>query len=285
MIIGGIVLYNPDVERLLENIKAIYLQVDLVVLVDNGSNSFSQISNVIIEQYEDITFIKNPVNIGIASALNQLMRFGLDNGAEWVLTLDQDSVCPNDIIKNYLKYTDIQNIGIICPIINDRSFGYVNNGIQQEVDYSYIDVCITSASLTSVKAWNDVGGFDETMFIDGVDTDFCLSLKEHGYRIIQCNGVSLLHEIGHNSKIVSILGHVQVVFNHSAFRYYYICRNIIYNNRKHRGNRPSPLRGLITVLFRFLLVLVYENNKIVKSKAIIKGLIAGFKSPIKRGLL
>lgn len=34
------------------------------------------------------------------------------------------------------------------------------------------DECITSGSLTSVEAWQKIGGFDEWLEIDGVDFDF-----------------------------------------------------------------------------------------------------------------
>lgn len=283
MILAGIVLYNPQLERLEENIKSIGPQVDKLVFIDNASVNIHEINNLLDTIQYEFILISNKKNKGIAAALNQLLQYGEQNGAEWVLTLDQDSVCPNNIIEMYLKCDDAHDVGIICPIINDRGFGVLST--PPSSGFRNIEICITSASLTSIKAWRAVGGFDESMFIDGVDTDFCLSLRENGYKILQCQNVELLHEIGHNSKIISICGHKQAVFHHSAFRYYHICRNIIYNNRKHRGNRPSPLRGLITVLYRLLLILAYENNKIAKSKAVFKGLIDGFKSPIYRGQL
>ena len=37
--IAGIVLYNPDLGRLKENIESICKQVDKVILIDNGSDN------------------------------------------------------------------------------------------------------------------------------------------------------------------------------------------------------------------------------------------------------
>ena len=36
---AGIVLFNPSIQRLKENLDAITVQVDFTVLIDNGSNN------------------------------------------------------------------------------------------------------------------------------------------------------------------------------------------------------------------------------------------------------
>lgn len=38
-VLAGIVLYNPEIGRLQENIDAIYQQVDTVLLIENGSSN------------------------------------------------------------------------------------------------------------------------------------------------------------------------------------------------------------------------------------------------------
>ena len=45
MTAAGIVLYNPDVERLHENINGIINQVDALILIDNGSDNIKEIEN------------------------------------------------------------------------------------------------------------------------------------------------------------------------------------------------------------------------------------------------
>ena len=47
-IFAGIVLYNPDIERLKENVDNIINQVSRVILVNNGSENTEE-----IEQYLD----------------------------------------------------------------------------------------------------------------------------------------------------------------------------------------------------------------------------------------
>ena len=47
--IAGIVLYNPDLGRLKENIESICKQVDKVILIDNGSDNIREIEDLIKE--------------------------------------------------------------------------------------------------------------------------------------------------------------------------------------------------------------------------------------------
>ena len=94
-IITGIILYNPDLSRLRENISAILPQVDNVVLVENGSSDITYLKEL---EDEKIELIVNDENMGIAYALNQVMQYAHDNSYEWALTLDQDSVVPPGLV-------------------------------------------------------------------------------------------------------------------------------------------------------------------------------------------
>ena len=102
MILAGITLFNPDVARLEENISSIYGQVDRVICVDNGSDNIKSIEDCVLKNWKNITIIKNGKNEGIAKALNQMFEFAIEQQYEYVLTLDQDSVCPDNIIEEYM---------------------------------------------------------------------------------------------------------------------------------------------------------------------------------------
>src|SRR5699024_6976157 len=56
--------------------------------------------------------------------------------------------------------------------------------------------CITSASCTSIKAWEKIGGFDDWLFIDLVDNEFCKRLVASGYKILRLNHLVLDQEFG-----------------------------------------------------------------------------------------
>ena len=60
-ICAGIVLYNPDIDKLTKNINSIINQVSVVLLQDNGSSNIKEIEKL-INQWENVKLIHNPAN-------------------------------------------------------------------------------------------------------------------------------------------------------------------------------------------------------------------------------
>lgn len=273
-IAAGVVLYNPDLVRLKENIDAISNQVKLLVLVDNNSNNINSIESE-YSGNKNIIIIKNKSNFGIAKALNQIMTFCEEKGYEWVLTLDQDSVCPSNMIEEYSKYIEISDVAIISPIIVDRNTTKSSKEKKHNSSYELIEECITSAALTNVSIWKEISGFDEFMFIDLVDHEYCKRVRLNGKKIIEVNSVVLLHEMGHVTQH-KFFGKEVNVMNHSAFRKYYMARNTLYCAKKHKGF-GSVIYAYIRVLNLILRTLLYEQNKWEKIRKIILGMNHGRK--------
>ena len=266
----GVVLYNPDIKRLQENISSVSQHAAEIVLVDNHSSNQHEIKRAVAE-YSNIYFLANQKNEGIAKALNQICAHTLSRGYEYVITLDQDSVCPPEMFEEYDKLLPNPEIGIICPVIRDR-----NHDLEQLVyaeAYTEISRCITSASLVCLKVWQVVGGFDESMFIDGVDFDFCDRVRQCHYKIIRANSVILLHEIGHIQIRRFLFWKVRVK-NHGAFRKYYIARNTVYLARK-RGSVALYIKAYLQVLKQAGIVLLYETDKKEKLRKMYRGMLDG----------
>lgn len=269
-ICAGIVAYNPDILRLKENIDAICKQVEEVVVVDNSSENVNEIEEI-ISKYDNLSLIKNRKNEGIAKALNQIIIWAKENEYAWALTLDQDSICYDNIISGYMPYTSMEKVGLIICDIEDRNCHLKQKEYKQP--YEVIKKCITSGCLTNVATCVEIGLFDEKLFIDSVDYDMCYSMQEAGYKIINVHFIGLLHEVGRSERH-SILGFEFAVTNHSALRKYYISRNSTYLIKKHKLNKwyeyAVIYRRIFTVLF-------FEQDKKNKCIAILRGIRDGWK--------
>lgn len=267
---AGIVLFNPDIERLEENISAISPQVGSLILVDNGSKNIDDIKKL-IAGYGNITYIRNDDNYGIAKALDQIINKADELGAEWALTLDQDTVCEPDIIEKYDTFTKRakDNVAIITSKYKDRSVE-VDFGMTQE--YEKVSFCITSGAFNNVRCIKAVGGFDEKLFIDMVDYDICYALTRNGYKIIRLNYTGFLHEVGRSTS-KKFFGKDIIIFNHSPLRKYYWVRNSIYLKRKYKLGFRSDVR----VVKRMIQTLLYENDKFHKLKSMFKGVADGYR--------
>lgn len=273
-ILAGITLFEPDIKRLDENLKAILSQVDEVVCIENGSKNVEVIEKFINEKYPEVVLIKNQSNLGIAKALNQIFSYGKNEGYEWVLTLDQDSISPSGMIEEYmyvLSKAAEENIqvGIVSPVVVDRNFDIEIHEKSNANRCEVIDKCITSASFTSVKAWEEVGGFWEYLFIDFVDHDFCAKCQKAQIIILQANRVQLLHELG-NGVHHKFLGRRVTALNHSAFRKYYMVRNwLIYMHVHKNVIDYKSVRN--SYCFFYLKTLLFEKQKIKKMQQMLKG--------------
>lgn len=266
-IYAGIVSYNPELKRLKENISVIQNQISAVVVFDNGSDNIDEIRNLISE-LTNVEFIRSEKNLGIAGALNQLMQWGYEKGYDWMLSLDQDSVCEKDFVAGMTPYLTIEkNLGVVAPVIVDRNVGVVGHNPKSE--YAHVNTCITSGAFSKISAWKKIGEYDESMFIDSVDFEYCYRMRKYGYGVIQVRNVQLLHELGKSQKRRFLFWKIDVT-GHSAFRKYYIARNNVYYPIKHHL-WFRMIRGNIRNIGMMVVTVLYENDKKNKLKAICRG--------------
>lgn len=268
---AGIVLYNPDINRLKQNIKAVIPQVDVLVLYDNGSKNITKIEKMISSLNINIILLKSTKNTGVAHALNEIAKQVLNEKYDWLLTLDQDTVLKPELVINYLKYINLPNVGQLCCDFIDRNTNKREYNQFNSEKYKEIDKWITSGSLINLQALKKVGGFDEDLFIDYVDFDVCFALRKNGYKNYIINFVGMLHEIGERKTYSFFFKEIDVM-NHSAFRHFYITRNEILVYKRYPNEK---LPNMYFIQFKAIIkVILFENKKIPKILAINKGLWA-----------
>lgn len=130
---------------------------------------------------------------------------------------------------------------------------------------------ITSGMVLNIKIARSLGGFDEGLFIDGVDTEYCYRVIQNNYKILMFSDILLEHHIGNPSIKRFFWGKV-IPTNHNAIRRYYITRNnIVLFFRYHRG-----VNFLTDALCKEpIKILLYEPDKRDKIKAILFGVYDG----------
>ena len=283
-ICAGIILYNPDIKRLIEVVNAINHQVERVVFVDNASANISDVQSTFTS--DKFSWIKNDKNLGIARALNQLTEYADNNGYEWILTLDQDGICGDGYVEKLFTAVDSDtdnsnSIAMIAPLTIDRGeigseitgFKPTGKSLPETEDISF---CITSGSLTNVKAILAIGGFNDWLFIYEVDREICLRLLQHGYRLVRVNTVELYHEHGLKTVTRRFLWKKYVYHNYTPISVYYQTRNLVYMLRKYGSTYyPRPCKRWFRLFFAFFVKFVCEPDRIQRLKAFVKGLRDG----------
>lgn len=272
-ICSGIITYNPTLTDVSTCLEALCNQVERVIIVDNASKNVKSLQEV-VSKYANVTLVKNSQNIGFAKALTQVFKWAKSQGFNWVLTLNDDSVVPSNMISEYKKILENQGslvnqknaknskIAIVCSLLKNRLDGTILHSKCHE------DECITSGSLTSVEAWQKIGGFDEWLEIDGVDFDFSRRLVRAGWKIVECQNVIMEHQIGKARSINLIIKH-PIVWNHNANRKYYIARNMQVVD--YKMGTYSYAKSLRAVVRDMIFVALWEKNKFAKIRAMIRG--------------
>lgn len=269
---GVVVLYNPD-SNVQDNICSYIDYVDVVYAVDNSSEDNSEKFSS-----EKIVYIPNGENKGIAYALNAGAQRAMDNGYDWLLTMDQDSHFSDDGIdkmkqfiidsKNQINGFDYEKIGLITPF--HRTL-FNENEKPQGIDSPA--VVMTSGNIISLKAYRQIGGFKDWMFIDAVDFDYCLNLRDHGYDIWRLTYIELKHNLG-NVVFKDIGKKHMYSLNHSAMRRYYIVRNRYYFYDMYHERWPDFCNAEKARTSREAVkIFLCENQKFKKLFAMLRGYI------------
>lgn len=266
MILCGIVLYNPDIKRLVDCVNSVINQVDKIIFVDNGSATINDVKNA-FERKTQIEFICNSANLGIAFALNQIISFGRKNNYDWVLTLDQDSICSEHMVENMVLASNaVDSVGIMCPLTVDVD-NYCNDNSSNST--REMEWCITSGSLINLKN-TEKCSFDNKMFIDLVDYDFSIQVKQAGLKIIRVYNSILYHRLG-DLVVKKFLWFNVEVTNHNAMRRYYYVRNVYYILKKYNFDAKTVRFWKKKIRDLYFKVFFFENDKLNKIKMMRKG--------------
>lgn len=279
-----VVSYNPGGE-IIENIHALVDQVDEVVIVDNNSGGEGKTFLGTLAYLPKVSVIFNHQNLGIAAALNAGVKYAQKMGFEWVATFDQDSKVTSGMIQTMLQGYDAcpnkKKIAGLSPRYQNQSTGQIATSKQKKSIGSTsspleeVLVVMTSGNLLKTNIFEEVGYFNESLFIDHVDTEFCLRCAKQGFRILEVHDAILLHCIGFPVQH-RIFGKLKTTTNHSSLRRYYIARNSIYVYKKFAITYPAWVAHDAIKLLKLMIMLVlFEKDRRQKLSGIFRGFIHG----------
>jgi rhamnosyltransferase len=137
---------------------------------------------------------------------------------------------------------------------------------------------ITAGSFVSLTVAGRIGGFREGLFVDYVDTEFCLRARARGYRVLASRAPAMTHRIGQPTE--RWIGPRAVhPTNHSAVRRYYITRNRFYVWRKYWRAEPRYVaKDMLATHKELVKLLLFEQDRPAKLRAMAAGLRDGLRS-------
>lgn len=254
--IGAIVvLYNWDKETL-KNVDSYSPCFDEIILVDNSDKK-----NAGVKSKSYIYECMNG-NFGIGCAINRGIEIAKKHGLDFVVTLDQDSNYKDNPTLYYEKNANdlISNKIIIVPRNYVKSLRKSKNGTDRNPK-----LLVQSGAMFNMKMFEEVGYFNEDLFIDVVDYEFGIRAEDKEYKIFRCNDIVLNHRPG-SPKTKNIFGKKIKYVAHNPTRIYYQSRNLLWTAKKYKNGRMFKiyLRLFLKIVFLF-------DNKKQNMKMFIRG--------------
>lgn len=249
-----------------------------IIVVDNASEEKFDMENGFLGDIPQV-IIKNEENLGFSGGHNAGIKYALNQGADYVLILNNDTYADRDFIEELLKAAEKdENIGILVPKIYfapgfefhkerykksevGRVLWYAggkidwenvighNKGVD-EVDQGQFDkteetdIATGCCMLVKKEVFDKAGIFDNKYFLYYEDADLTIRAKKKNFKIVYVPKSIIFHKnAGSGGGPGSIL------------QDYYITRN-----RLIFGFRFAPIRSKLA-LFRESLSILLKGRK------------------------
>jgi rhamnosyltransferase len=266
---GIITLYAPP-ESYLYNIDTYINYLDILYVVDNTPVMDHKVHDALLKQFSNVKILSFGKNIGIGAAINLGIKEGLKNNYSWLLTMDQDSYFDAEQVKLFFNSFSVVECG--CTLILSPEHKQVTP-FGKVPFYQKRDEVMTSGNLLNLSLIDKVGFFNEDLFIDSVDHDFCLRGNMLNYDILQSTNICIRHCVGISYSGSIMCGLKKKNFHiHSPKRMYFIVRNGLYIREKYGSNFPGYTNFLKKKnKQRISRCLLYSSNRIEYLRYIVKG--------------
>lgn len=262
-ILAVVLSYYPDSILLRSNIDAIIKDVDKVIIWENtpveNRCQYRFIENSKVE------YVGSDVN-DISVALNFAWGYAQKYGYSYLLTMDQDSVFENFglYISKSLEIFE-EGLCIISPSVNSSS---------KEINIINKETVITSGMIVPVDLLEKVHGWRIDFKIDAIDIDFCLKAAAYGFPIYQITGCCLRQRFGNPEKR-NVFGKDILIHNYNPSRLYGYAKNMYITLSEHGFPKSITTRYKKAIRNTLFNIILFEESKYKKIKAIVRGLIDG----------
>jgi len=197
-----------DTAECLESLRLLDYPSYSIVLVDNGSTDHTP--ELVRTQFPEVKVIENGQNLGVAAGYNVGIRYALDNGAEYVFIINNDTIVDPKILQYLVDAAYEPGAGILMPVIyyyhdqqsvwsagaKYRSFPPAivmeKRIYERNTDIEY---AISCGFLVKRHTFEQVGLFDESFHFLWDDLEFSQRARSAGIRIIQVPNARMWHKV------------------------------------------------------------------------------------------
>jgi rhamnosyltransferase len=291
-VIAVVVSYQPNFDQLLRLLNVISKHTEKVVVVDN--NSATNVCHWLTHaaSLSNVHCLSLSENFGVAKAQNTGIAWAQEQGANYVLLFDQDSEPAPDMVSQLLsamnkkqnegyntaavgaKYSDIKGQHI-SPFVKLKGFR-LHRIKCNDNEIVAVDHLISSGCLISMDALAKIGAMEDQLFIDYVDTEWCLRAIHKGYCIFGVGSAHMQHSLGDG--FINLFGRTVPI--HSPLRYYYLIRNGIWLLRQPWISNSWRVMDIKRLFLIYIAYSLFNEPRFKNWKMMTLGIWHGLKGKI-----
>lgn len=206
---GVIVTFWPDAD-FAARLAAIRREVSRLLVIDNTADAETHARLQTLCMAHDAELIANPRNLGLGAALNEGFTRIAADGCEWAIAFDQDSTPSSGFAAALLTVAEREPEAAVVgahwadEARPEHSARHLMRGaapplfrrVPATSDLDPVTCVITSGSLFHLPTWRELGGFDAALFLDLVDTEYCLRAARAHRPVRVAAGAKLRHRRG-----------------------------------------------------------------------------------------
>lgn len=258
----------------LEKIKKKNLQVQILVVVNNPNENLSDLAR----KFPQVIFLETGQNLGFAEGNNVGLRYALENQADFILLLNNDTEVHPDFLLRLIKAAQKQKKGglFVPKIYFAPGFEFHQSRYQKadhgkviwfaggqmdwaniatrhrgvdEVDQGQYDRLeetefITGCALLAKrKVFEKIGLLDKKYFLYYEDADFCQKALKAGFKLFYVPQSKIWHKVAASSQIGGDLHDYFLVRNQLLF-----------------GLRHAPCRARLALIKQSLRFLIFGRK-------------------------
>ena len=263
-IAGIVIVYHPDIQVLCDNIKTYVQGLRQLYVYDNSELPSPDIEKALWEVDTSIQYHYFGSNEGIAKRLNSAVKYAIENKFDYLLTMDQDSSFKKGDFEKYINYIQAGSYNNVVQFgVNCQPQFTVPSNMPEPVL-----TLITSGTILNLPFIQNIGAFNENLFIDFVDAEFSYRVIQKGYINLMYADIVLNHSIGTLVEGRSLINFKKTLrITHHPIRVYYIIRNGLFLLFKAKGLNATMKKDVLRcikiikndLLYHPQLLAVYQN--------------------------
>lgn len=255
---------------LLRTLTALYQQTrlpDFVIIVDNASTDGT--ADLLKESgYLDksnLHYLQLPTNIGGAGGFYEGVKYGYEQGFDWLWLMDDDGYPSENCLQELLNYKDQfdfygplvlddkEKIKLSFPITLPKKNQIIRDkyDLVDPLENNIIENILTpfNGVLIRRRLIEKMGFPDARFFIWGDEIEYTMRSRKIGARIATIADVLFFHPTADDLGTPMFFNKMKFNNTNSMLKLYCLCRNNTFNLRKYHGNIHALLFFIKVIWF------------------------------------